>query len=188
MAEAKKQVYGAGGREPHKFGACDELVQIDARAKGEEVGIHYGVFWKVYVMALNVKAAFRREMHNARLAEEKGDFALAKTHLECAHILGQRWYLAHMESHYRMFRLALKQSDAKEVRGQIVRLIGAGPFHMVGWTPVGNTGGANVSPTLPMPIPAELQPYFKGYSLRKGLIMRGILVASLVAAYFLFWY
>ena len=44
MAQAKEQVYGAGGREPQKFVACDELVHMDARAKGEEVGIHYGVF------------------------------------------------------------------------------------------------------------------------------------------------
>ena len=105
-------------------------------------------------MAFNVKAAFRRELDYAQSAESKGDFAVAKAHLERAHILGQRWYISHMESHYRMFRLALKQSDTKEVRGQIVRMIGAGPFHLAGWIPVGNTGGADVSPTLPMPIPA----------------------------------
>ncbi len=137
-------------------------------------------------MAFNVKAAFRRELDYAQSAESKGDFAVAKAHLERAHILGQRWYISHMESHYRMFRLALKQSDTKEVRGQIVRMIGAGPFHLAGWIPVGNTGGADVSPTLPMPIPADIQPYLQGHSLRNGLIARGVLVVSLAAAYFLF--
>lgn len=137
-------------------------------------------------MAFNVKAAFRRELDYAQSAESKGDFAVAKAHLERAHILGQRWYISHMESHYRMFRLALKQSDTKEVRGQIVRMIGAGPFHLAGWIPVGNTGGADVSPTLPMPIPADIQPYLQGHSLRNGFITRGVLVVSLAAAYFLF--
>lgn len=135
-------------------------------------------------MALNVKAAFRREMECALAAERNGEFALAKTHLERAHILGQRRYLTHMESHFYMFRLALKQSDAKEVRGQIVRLIGAGPFHLAGWVPVGNTGGADVSPTLPMAIPADIQPYFEGYSLKKGLVVRGVLIAIIAAVYF----
>lgn len=137
-------------------------------------------------MKLSVKAAFAREMACARSAEASGDIALAKRHLERAHILGQRWYAPHMKTHFHMLRLALKQSDAKEARGQLVRLIGAAPFHIAGWVPVGNTGGADVSPTLPMPIPSDFQSYFEGYSLRKGLIMRGILCAALIAAYLLF--
>lgn len=134
-------------------------------------------------MALDVKAAFRREMAAAKAAETGGDLALAKSHLERAHILGQRWFLAHMESHFHMLRIAMKESDSKEVRGQIVRLIGAAPFHLVGWLPVGNTGGANISPTLPMPIPLDLQPYFAGYSLRKGMVARGVVIGFIVLAY-----
>ncbi|WP_428627674.1 DUF3703 domain-containing protein [Sphingopyxis sp.] len=137
-------------------------------------------------MKLGVKAAFAAEMAYARSAEATGDIALTKRHLERAHILGQRWYLAHVKTHFHMLRLALKQSDAKEARGQLVRLIGAAPFHMAGWVPVGNTGGADVSPTLPMPIPSDLQFYLEGHSLRKGLVMRGAVIAVLVAAYLLF--
>jgi hypothetical protein len=137
-------------------------------------------------MKTGVKAAFASEMADARSAEAAGDLALAKHHLERAHILGQRWYAAHVQTHYRMLRLALKQSDTKEARGQFVRLIGAGPFHIAGWVPVGNTGGADVSPTLPMPIPSDLQPYLEGHSLRNGLIVRGILVVTLLASYLLF--
>lgn len=133
-----------------------------------------------------VKAAFAKEMAQARSAEAQGDMDLAKRHLERAHILGQRWYTAHVSTHFHMLRLALKQSDAKEARGQFVRMIGAAPFHLAGWVPVGNTGGADVSPTLPMSIPADFQPYFEGYSLRNGLIIRGALLALLVAAYLLF--
>ncbi len=137
-------------------------------------------------MKSGVKAAFASEMSAARSAETAGDLALAKHHLERAHILGQRWYAAHVKTHYHMLRLALKQSDSKEARGQLVRMIGAGPFHMAGWVPIGNTGGADVSATLPMPIPADLQSHLDGHSLRNGLIIRGILVTMLIAGYLLF--
>lgn len=137
-------------------------------------------------MKSNIKEAFIREMACARAAEATGDIALAKNHLERAHILGQRWYIAHMKTHFHMLRLALKQSDAKEARGQIARLIGAGPFHLAGWVPIGNTGGADVPATLPMPMPSEFQTYFEGQSLRKGLIIRGVLLAALAATYLLY--
>lgn len=133
-----------------------------------------------------VKAAFASEMASARSAEAAGDLALAARHLERAHILGQRWYVTHVRTHYHMLRLALKRSDAKEARGQLVRLIGAGPFHLAGWVPVGNTGGADVSATRPMPIPADLQAHLEGHSLRNGLILRGFLLAAIVAAYLLY--
>ena len=137
-------------------------------------------------MKSNVKAAFVSEMAYARSAETLGDIALAKHHLERAHILGQRWYVAPMQPHFHMLRLALKQVDIKEARGQIARLIGAGPFHIAGWVPIGNTGGADVSATRPMPMPSDLQDYLEGYSLRKGLIIRGALLCAFVAAYLLY--
>lgn len=133
-----------------------------------------------------VKAAFASEMASARSAEAADDLALAARHLERAHILGQRWYVTHIRTHYHMLRLALKRSDAKEARGQLVRLIGAGPFHLAGWVPVGNTGGADVSATRPMPIPADLQSHLEGHSLRNGLILRGIFLAAIVAAYLIY--
>lgn len=136
-------------------------------------------------MKSKIKTAFIREMEYARAAEANGDIANAKRHLERAHILGQRWYISHMKTHFQMLRLALRQSDAKETRGQIARLIGAGPFHLAGWVPIGNTGGADVSATLPMPIPSDLQSYFEGHSLRNGLIIRGTLLAALMATFML---
>lgn len=136
-------------------------------------------------MKSSVKAAFASEMAQARAAEAARDMTRAKHHLERAHILGQRWYWTHVQTHFQMLRLALKQADRKEARGQLVRLIGAGPFHMAGWVPVGNTGGADVSATRPMPIPGDLQPHLEGHSLRSGLILRAVLVAALAAAYLL---
>ncbi|MDZ3831496.1 MAG: DUF3703 domain-containing protein [Sphingopyxis sp.] len=137
-------------------------------------------------MKSSVKAAFDGEMAGASAAEAAGDFALAKHHLERAHILGQCWYVAHVKTHYRMLRLALRQSDASEARGQLVRLVGAGPFHMAGWVPVGNTGGADVSATLPMPIPSDLAQHLEDNPLRKGLIIRALFLAGLVAAWLFF--
>ncbi len=130
----------------------------------------------------NARSAFRRELALARRAEERGDFVSARRHLERGHILGQQSLLTHMMSHYRMYQLARRMSDMKEVRGQVVRMIGAGPFHLIGWVPIGNTGGADVSPTLPMALPADIQPYFESFSLRKGLITRGVLLAVFVFA------
>ncbi|MBU1825943.1 MAG: DUF3703 domain-containing protein [Alphaproteobacteria bacterium] len=136
-------------------------------------------------MKSNLKSAFANEMAAARSASATGNMTLAKHHLERAHILGQRRYWTHVQTHFQMLRLALKQADGKEVRGQLVRLIGAGPFHVAGWVPVGNTGGADVSATRPMPIPSDLQAHLEGHSLRNGLILRAVLVAALVAAYLL---
>jgi Protein of unknown function (DUF3703) len=121
-------------------------------------------------------------MDYARAAVVTGDIALAKRHLERAHILGQHWQITYMKTHFHMLRLVLKVSDAKEVRGQIARLLGAGPFHIAGWVPIGNTGGADFSPTLPMPMPSDLQSYFEGNSLRNGLMVRGTLLAAFVAS------
>jgi hypothetical protein len=135
------------------------------------------------LVRLDAKLAFRNEMACARSAESNEDLLRAKKHLERAHILGQRWLFAHMEAHFQMLRLAHKSSDTKEVRGQLIRLIGLTPFHIIGWVPVGNTGGANVSATRPMPIPTEFQPYFEGHSLRRGFALRGFLLVVIVTTY-----
>lgn len=136
--------------------------------------------------AADLKQAFRHELDLAAQHEQVGDFTRAWHHLERAHILGQRRYLSHVHSHYRMLRLALAQSDGREVAGQITRLIGAGPFHLVGWVPLGNTGGANVSPVQPMPLPEDIRPYFAGHSLRRGMIVRAAIALAVLALVFVF--
>lgn len=55
-----------------------------------------------------------------------------------------------------MFRVGLRSRDFREVRGQMLRMVAALLFSRV-WVPEGNTGGANVSPLKPMPIPADLR-------------------------------
>jgi hypothetical protein len=76
--------------------------------------------------------------------------------LEEAHILSQPWAWPHVEAHVAMLRLALRERDRAEVRGQLVRIAVAGPGSLAGRYPVGNTGRANVPIGQPMPVPAHL--------------------------------
>lgn len=56
-----------------------------------------------------------------------------------------------------MFLFGVKIKNTKEIIGLIPRLIFGGVKSFVGKIPVGNTGGANVHPLLPMAIPNDLQ-------------------------------
>lgn len=55
-----------------------------------------------------------------------------------------------------MLRIGWRRRDAREVRGQLLRLAAGGLLSWVGWLPVGNTGGADVPPTRPLPLPDDL--------------------------------
>jgi len=107
-------------------------------------------------MSPQLKAAFATEMQQAKDCFGAGDIGSAFVHLERAHILGQRDTLRHTWSHWWMFRVGLRSRDFREVRGQMLRMVAALLFSRV-WVPEGNTGGANVSPLKPMPIPADLR-------------------------------
>lgn len=76
--------------------------------------------------------------------------------LEEAHILSQPWAVAHVRVHSRMLTLAIRARDRREVVGQVIRLVVAGPGSLVGRYPVGNTGRAGVGLTEPMPVPPDL--------------------------------
>ncbi|HKO29545.1 MAG TPA: DUF3703 domain-containing protein [Nitrospiraceae bacterium] len=77
-------------------------------------------------------------------------------HLERAHILGQSFTFAHAKAHWWMLKVGWKRRDPIEIRGQVARIIGALIFSRI-WVPLGNTGGAHVSPFTSMPIPEEFQ-------------------------------
>jgi arylesterase / paraoxonase len=124
------------------------------------------------------KEALKLERALAKQALAKGDRATAFNHLERAHIIGQLGFLSHVAVHIEMLRFALSGKDGREVRGQILRLVATIPGHLFGWLPIGNTGGANVSALKPMPIPADLQPYFSGFSLRRQVIRQRLILAA----------
>ncbi|MBL8308804.1 MAG: DUF3703 domain-containing protein [Burkholderiales bacterium] len=131
-------------------------------------------------MKPNAKAAYRHKMGLARTQYVRGDLVRAVYHLERAHILGQRYFWAHAISHVWMLRIAWRRNDQREVFGQVTRLVATIPGYIFGWVPVGNTGGANVSPIQPMPIPSDLLPYFVGYSVRREMTLRVFLLAAFV--------
>jgi len=58
--------------------------------------------------------------------------------------------------HWRMLQLGLWIGDWREVFGQVTRIVAAALFSRI-WIPVGNTGRANVSATLPLPVPEDLK-------------------------------
>lgn len=80
----------------------------------------------------------------------------AFAHLERAHVLSQSSTIEHVRVHVRMLRWGLRQRDVREARGQLLRIVGAASKTAFGLVPLGNTGGANVSPVRPMPIPPDL--------------------------------
>jgi hypothetical protein len=55
-----------------------------------------------------------------------------------------------------MLKVAWRRRDARELAGQLTRVVAAAMFSRI-WVPEGNTGGANVSAVKPMPIPDDLQ-------------------------------
>ena len=78
-------------------------------------------------------------------------------HCERAHIIGQRYPLQHSYVHWQMLKFGIKIKSTKEVLGQLKRLVFGGIKSFVGAIPIGNTGGANVTPLKPMEIPEDLQ-------------------------------
>ena len=106
-------------------------------------------------MHSELKPSYIAELEATRRAEGAGDFQTAFTHLERAHILSQKYALAHAATHLRMLRLGWRTRDFREVLGQLTRTIAALVFSRI-WVPVGNTGRANVSAFAPMPVPEDL--------------------------------
>ena len=86
----------------------------------------------------------------------------AFTHLERAHILGQSFPIEHARSHWWMLKVGWRRRDFVEIFGQLPRILGALLFSRM-WVPIGNTGGARVSPFQPMPIPEDLQTLLDKY-------------------------
>lgn len=103
-----------------------------------------------------LREAYELEMGEAARLVATNDLDAAFSHLERAHVLGQRNTLAHVRAHWAMLLLALRRRDSREVRGQIGRILGAAFFTWL-WVPDGNTGGANVSAFERMEIAADLR-------------------------------
>nr|WP_060985552.1 DUF3703 domain-containing protein [uncultured Acidovorax sp.] len=104
-----------------------------------------------------IRPAVDAELQAAKTADNAGQAQLSFRHLERAHVLGQASTVQHVRVHVRMLLWGLKQKSRREVAGQVLRIVGAVTKTAIGWVPAGNTGGANVSPIKPLPIPEDLR-------------------------------
>lgn len=108
-----------------------------------------------------IRPAVDTELRKARHSDAAGRHRDGFRHLERAHVLGQASTVQHVRVHVHMLLWGWKQRSAREVLGQLLRIVGAATKTAVGWIPAGNTGGANVSPFKPMPIPQDLAKVLK---------------------------
>lgn len=124
--------------------------------------IIYSQVMKLYTtLPQSLKSYFQAELDSYKTALGKGHLQQAWSHLERAHIIGQRYPFAHSYVHWKMLLFGIKIKSAKEVIGQIPRLLVGGVKSFVGKVPVGNPGGANVPPLKPFPIAEDIQEIFK---------------------------
>lgn len=103
-----------------------------------------------------IRDRIRSDLVAARSARRSGDQERCWELLEDAHVLSQPWATWHVRVHGSMLVAGARACDWREVRGQLVRLVVAGPGSATGRYPVGNTGRARVPATRPMPIRDEL--------------------------------
>ena len=110
-----------------------------------------------FIIPRGLKQLVDEELLLSEAALKRSELQVSWHHLERAHILGQAWPVQHTQAHWRMLAFALKIKNTKEIIGQIPRLLVGGIKSFVGEIPVGNTGGANVPPLMPMSIPDDLK-------------------------------
>lgn len=132
-----------------------------------------------------VRMAYRAAVADYTAARRTRDLNSAFAALERAHVLGQRYLVAHIATHIRMFRIGLARRDFREMAGQILRLIATIPGYLTGWVPKGNTGGANVSAIKPMSLDPEVEPLLHDFRVWRDVTWRAALYASVVLAGFL---
>ena len=114
------------------------------------------------VRTSEIAATIDADRRAARVARDAGDLQEAWRLLERTHVLSQPWVWPHVRSHLDMARLAIRARDRRELVGQIVRTVVAGPGSAAGRYPLGNTGRATVPATRPMPIPDDLAALLTG--------------------------
>jgi hypothetical protein len=75
-----------------------------------------------------LRERFKAELGRAKTAIATYDFETAWTALRRVHILGQRHTVVHIIAHWKMLKLAWKQKDFREVKGQLMPVLLAVPF------------------------------------------------------------
>ena len=97
-----------------------------------------------------------QEIQQAQRSWAAGQRDQAFRHLERAHVLGQSSTVQHVRTHWHMFIWGMRSKSFREALAQVVRMVGAATKTFIGLVPSGNTGGSNVSPFKPLPVPQDL--------------------------------
>jgi hypothetical protein len=121
--------------------------------------IHAGRFQEQPMSSFGqrIRPVVQSELDAARHARSLHDASGEFAHLERAHVLSQADTLQHVRVHAAMLVWGVRQRSAREVIGQLVRIVGAATKTFIGLVPHGNTGGTNVSAFRRMPIAPDLQ-------------------------------
>lgn len=112
------------------------------------------------VMPQTLRPFFEAELKAYLVCLHSGNLLEAWHHLERAHVIGQSYPYAHSLVHWKMLLFGIRIKSAREIVGQIPRLLVGGVKSFVGKIPAGNTGGANVPPLKPLPIDPEVLAIF----------------------------
>lgn len=112
-------------------------------------------------MRRQLKNAVDAEMAMAIRLYQRGQQAAAFRHLEVAHVLGQRYVVPHILSHWWMLKIGLQRSSMPEVIGQAARIVLGAIGSAIGVIPTGNTGGTNISIFKRLPIDPALHDLLK---------------------------
>jgi hypothetical protein len=108
-----------------------------------------------------LKPFFYDEVQGCKKALQQKQFPKAWHHLERAHVIGQSYPFEHSYTHWKMLLFGIRVKNAKEIIGQLPRLLVGGVKSFVGEIPLRNTGGANVPPLRSMPIDEDIRNIFK---------------------------
>lgn len=112
---------------------------------------------------MGLRVHFQSEIEKYQTELQNGNRQSAWRQLERAHIIGQPWPKTHTHIHWLMLKFGFRIKNAKEIVGQIPRLLVGGVKSFVGEIPVGNTGGADVPPLKPMEVPQDITDIMKPY-------------------------
>ena len=100
---------------------------------------------------------FSSEIAEAQRLLKSGSLDEAFAHLESAHVLGQRYIVPHIQTHWLMLRIGLSRRSIAEVSGQAARIVLGALGSAINVVPTGNTGGTNISMFKRLPIDPELE-------------------------------
>lgn len=112
-------------------------------------------------MKNKLKQAFDDEMAQAYRYFRGGKLRVASRHAERAHVLGQRYVVPHVRTHWLMLRIGIKHRSAKQVWGQALRIMLGALGSAIGVVPIGNTGGTDIGMFKRLPIEPDMAEVMK---------------------------